>query len=254
MCFYSKVTFSAWWIFASVVSSVVSPRLPLSSALWQCFSAEQCATFEQRSWRPARFTMGLAFGARRSCWGFVLVICGFQLLILCLNSLQRSPETQWRFLRLLCCGFTSTQPVHARIRHGLEFRRALADVFNALNLTSSSFMSDLKPWGLPARILHVLLWWLGCSVEPKTSCSRGLREKFLLTHQGSVSPSTNSSQQTADVRPHQIFCNSRSLLVCCIINIIMCVSTGESTVMEALGIHLIAYSVWAKMRQYVFCL
>lgn len=71
-------------------------------------------------------------------------------------------------------------------------------------------------------------------VEPKASGSQRLRRQFPLTRQASVSPLTNSSSQTANVGPHQIFCDSWSRLVCCII-IIMCVSTGESAVMGALG-------------------
>lgn len=70
--------------------------------------------------------------------------------------------------------------------------------------------------------------------EPKASGSRRLGGKFRLTCQASVSPGTNSSSQAANAGPHQIFCDSWSRLVCCII-IIMCVSTGESAVMEALG-------------------
>lgn len=247
MCFYPDVTFSGLWILVSVVSSVVPPRFPLSLALWQRLSAEQCAKSEQRSRRHARSTMGLALGARRSCWGFVLVICSFHLC---------SEETTWRFPRLLWCGFMCRQRVHVTIRRAVETRRARANAFNALNSTSSSFMSDLKPLSLPAHILHVLLWWSGrlCGTEGFLFT---MPERQVAAHSQGFSESFNyliladTRRKTAS----DIFW--QSLLVCCItiiIIIIMCVSTGESAVMEALGIHLIAYAVWTEMRQYVCCL
>lgn len=58
--------------------------------------------------------IGIALGERRSCWGFVLIICSFHL---------HSKETPWHLPRLLCCGFMCRQCLHARIRHALERRR-----------------------------------------------------------------------------------------------------------------------------------